>query len=369
MGADVWESTRGTDGWLEPVKIGYPVSDNSGDEWELTVSATGTLYYSSSRNGGYGNMDLYRSRLTGGTYGLAENLGIPLNTANADECPYIAPDESFMLLNDWKYNPDFGGNNLYITYARADGSWTNPKDLGAKVNSADLDIYPYISPDGKYLFYTLRIGSTNATSSRIYWISTAFLDSIKSSNTAPYQKVSIPSDTLTPEEVFTLSIDRNTFFDDDEGDKLSYSLQMSNGAALPSWISFDTATFTLEGIVPDGAKSLLLVIIATDESNYSVRSNAFRLFLTSTVGNKETVNGSTAVYYNGETKCRHWKNTGIMQDRYKVHLLDISGHRVACKGFAYEESPGIDVRHLNPGIYTVVVEDSQSLHTGKVVVY
>jgi hypothetical protein len=181
--ADIWKSIRGDNGWQEPVKMGYPVNSDDGEEFEVSETGDGTMYIASNRPGGYGEMDIYRAIVTDGQYKI-ENPGPPVNTNWVEVCPYIAPDESYMVFNSWKPNPKFKGNNLYITFRNIDGFWTNPKDLGPAVNTDYLDIYPYFSPDGKYFFYTIRTTCcvNGEPSSKIYWVSTGIFDSLNQTN-------------------------------------------------------------------------------------------------------------------------------------------------------------------------------------------
>ena len=146
-----------------------------------------------------------------------------------------------MVFNDWKSNAKFQGNNLYITYPKNDSSWTNPKDLGFRVNTDKNDIYPYISPDGKYLLYTIRDGAFGALSSRIYWISTAIFDSIKNTNTPPYQKLNIIADTVNCGEYFSFKINEGTFVDDDEGDSLTYTAELSDDEEITGMDNIQSA--------------------------------------------------------------------------------------------------------------------------------
>ena len=46
-----------------------------------------------------------------------------------------------------------GRGDLYVSHLR-DGEWTVARSLGEKVNTADHEFTPIISPDGKYLFFT-----------------------------------------------------------------------------------------------------------------------------------------------------------------------------------------------------------------------
>ena len=60
---------------------------------------------------------------------------------------------------------------------------------------------------------------------------------------------------------FTLA--SNTFTDP-QAEKLSYSATLSNGAALPSWLTFNASTGTFTGTVPNSAAGLSIKVTATD---------------------------------------------------------------------------------------------------------
>ncbi len=50
---DIVVSERGQNGWQKPKRIPFPVSSDSSNEVEVTVSANGSLYFSSDRSGGF----------------------------------------------------------------------------------------------------------------------------------------------------------------------------------------------------------------------------------------------------------------------------------------------------------------------------
>jgi hypothetical protein len=45
-------------------------------------------------------------------------------------------------------------HDLHVSFWREDGSWTEPLNLGEGVNSSSAEVRPYVSPDGRYLFFT-----------------------------------------------------------------------------------------------------------------------------------------------------------------------------------------------------------------------
>jgi hypothetical protein len=161
-------------------------------EWEVCVTPDRTLYFSSGRAGGYGGLDIYRARWVDGKYPEAERLPSPINGVADDECPFMAPNESYLVFNSWKYNPRFKGNNLYVSFKRADGSWTEPASLDQGINTDELDIYPYVTPDGKYLIFTRREHSEVAHFSRLYWVNASALEAARRQQLAPSLPAPIP---------------------------------------------------------------------------------------------------------------------------------------------------------------------------------
>lgn len=173
---DIWMSERRDGGWSEPVKLEFPIS-SEGDEFEVHISRSGTLYFSSSREGGLGDLDIYRAPLVDGGYPNVENLGPPINTSSGDDLPYIAPDESYLIFASNRPG-GLGSRDLYISFY-VDGAWSEPVNLGSPINSEYFDIYPSISPDGKYFFFTRRKSWQTDEDSDIYWVSAGFIDRLK----------------------------------------------------------------------------------------------------------------------------------------------------------------------------------------------
>ncbi|MHB8165765.1 MAG: putative Ig domain-containing protein [Sulfuricella sp.] len=73
-----------------------------------------------------------------------------------------------------------------------------------------------------------------------------------------------------------------SFADVDQGDTLSYSAQLADGNALPSWLTFDAATQTFSGHVPKGTKgSMDIQVVASDgHGAQSVASDVFQVSFT-----------------------------------------------------------------------------------------
>jgi Tol biopolymer transport system component len=163
---DIWCVERAPRGWGEPHNLGAPVNTDS-NEWFASVARDGTLYFSSSRPGGKSTSGLYRARLVGGKYAAPEPLDDINKVGDGQTEPYVAPDESFLLFSSYGRADGYGGWDIYISRRRG-GGWTEPRNLGPKINTSTRDYSPRLTPDGKYLFFTSeRNFSTQPLSRRL----------------------------------------------------------------------------------------------------------------------------------------------------------------------------------------------------------
>lgn len=171
---DIYKADRDKNNWLKPVKVPLPVSSGS-DEWTVRISDNGTLYFSSTRSN---NEDIFRSKLINGQYFLVENLGNIINTEFSEDAPCIAPDESYIIFTSRRPG-GYGDRDLYISFQKEDSTWTTPLNLGPEINKNCFNFSPYLSPDGKYLFFSRRY---EWDSMDIYWVSTSIIDDLKKEN-------------------------------------------------------------------------------------------------------------------------------------------------------------------------------------------
>ena len=161
---DIWVVIRTAQGWSDPTNLGETVNSPKDDLYP-TLAAGGDLYFCSRREGGKGRHDIYRARVAKGRFERPENLGSPINTERSDFDPFIAPDESYLIFASDRPG-GLGNADLYISFRVKDGSWSEPRSMGAPVNSPYLDYAPMLSPDGKYLFFTSGRGGADD----IFWV-------------------------------------------------------------------------------------------------------------------------------------------------------------------------------------------------------
>jgi hypothetical protein len=94
----------------------------------------------------------------------------------------VAPDESYMIISgrDPESRIGFGGLDLYITFRRADDTWTEAVNMGESINTRAGENCPQVSPDGKYFFFNRYDADADADEGNMYWMDTAVIDGLKS---------------------------------------------------------------------------------------------------------------------------------------------------------------------------------------------
>jgi len=152
---DIYMSLWIDNAWGPPTKVSGDVNTSS---WEdnCFLSPDGkTLFFSSSRNGGYGGKDLYKSNLQAdGSWGLAQNLGDKINTTEDEDDPFFHLDGKLLLFSSKGHN-SMGGYDIFKTYLKPDSTWTEPENIGYPINTTDDDIHYYLSPGGDKGYYSI----------------------------------------------------------------------------------------------------------------------------------------------------------------------------------------------------------------------
>lgn len=151
-GGDIFVShLKGTE-WSEPQKLA-PVINSSSKESHISISADNrTIYFTSNRPGGFGDMDIYTAtKLPNGKWGRAKNLGPAINTEYDEDAPFIHPDGKTLYFSSAGHKT-MGGLDIFKT-VKIKGRWTTPVNVGYPINSTNDDIYYTPTPDGKRAYF------------------------------------------------------------------------------------------------------------------------------------------------------------------------------------------------------------------------
>ncbi|MCP5107885.1 MAG: hypothetical protein GY950_31140, partial [bacterium] len=130
--------------WSVPEALGPPVNTDYGENYPC-AAANGNLYFFSCRPDGMGGCDLYMSKRVNDRYEKPVLLPGTINSEKNDWDAYIAPDESYIIFSSQDRADSVGGQDLYISFKRPAGAWTQAKNMGPAVNSAAAEICPVVS--------------------------------------------------------------------------------------------------------------------------------------------------------------------------------------------------------------------------------
>jgi len=154
--ADIWIATRTTvsDSWDTPKNLGLTINSPYEDSFPRISTDGLSLYFRSTRPDGLDHSDLWvtnRANLSG-PWGIPVNLGPVVNSSDHDSCPYISPDSLSLFFNSTRPG-GYGSYDIWVTTRKTmHDEWENPVNLGPIINSANLDGNPVISADGRTLF-------------------------------------------------------------------------------------------------------------------------------------------------------------------------------------------------------------------------
>ena len=110
-----------------------------------------------------------------GAYLPPENLGSVINSPTAENSPFIAPDESYLIFTGMDRPDAMGGTDLYISFKTTEGSWTPPLNMGDPVNTSTNDMCPMMTGDGRFFFWNSRPQGNSDN----YWMDAAFIQELK----------------------------------------------------------------------------------------------------------------------------------------------------------------------------------------------
>ncbi len=112
----------------------------------------------SDAKGGIGNRDIYMcTKDANGTWSDPKNLGPVINTPDDEDAPYLMPDNKTLFFSS-KGHGGLGGYDIFVSHLDTNGNWSTPQNLGTPINSPADDIYfIYNNEDQKGYFSSSRI--------------------------------------------------------------------------------------------------------------------------------------------------------------------------------------------------------------------
>ena len=151
---DVYSIEKEDNGWSKPVMLPEPINSD-GNDFGTSFSGDGQnmVYVACGRDGGVGSCDLYTLTLEGNTWSNPVNMGNVVNSKEWDSQPTMSADGNTIIFSSSRDN-GFGNGDLYVTTKNKFGDWGAASNLGGTINTPFTEKSPFLSPDGKTLYFT-----------------------------------------------------------------------------------------------------------------------------------------------------------------------------------------------------------------------
>lgn len=153
---DLYIATLEGNEWTKPVNAGNIVNTDEWDSQPTISNDGGRIIFSSERPGGYGQEDLYMiEKNLFGDWGPAMNLGGIVNTPFTDFAPFLSQDGKTLYFAS-SGHPGYGGTDIFKTTLE-NGKWSAPINLGKPLNTTGDDRYFTIGGSGEIGYFASNV--------------------------------------------------------------------------------------------------------------------------------------------------------------------------------------------------------------------
>ena len=171
---DISSTTRGSDiatssltnqgRWSKPKTINHKQINTSFFEGGATLTADeNTMYFISDRNAEKTMMDIFVVNKDGKKWGEVRPLPANVNSLGNETTPYITPDGKYLFFSS-DGHPGMGGYDIFVTKNLGNGTWSDPINLGPEFNSVNNDThFRYYEQLARAYFSSFRLQDNKAS--------------------------------------------------------------------------------------------------------------------------------------------------------------------------------------------------------------
>jgi outer membrane protein OmpA-like peptidoglycan-associated protein len=144
---DIYVSFKKDGNWMDAQKLEGGINGDYTSKQPTTGKINGrdAIFFASNMTGGNGGYDIYYAvQQDGAKFGTPVNLGEPVNTIGDEETPFYAADKLYFSSTGL---PGFGGLDVFSS-TQSGVAFSEPKNLGADVNTSTDDLYYSVDETG-----------------------------------------------------------------------------------------------------------------------------------------------------------------------------------------------------------------------------
>jgi hypothetical protein len=214
---------------VKPDELKTPFDIKKKDQSTVVIRQTSQeIYYSSYGSDGKNGRDIYKiTKLPNFTWGQPVNLGPNINTIYDEDFPYITPDGKTLYFCSKGHN-SMGGYDIFKSELNPAGEWNKPQNLDFAINTPDDDIQYVTDAESDFAYFSSK---RNSADGRIIVFK---IRTERVPVTAAIIKGKLVSDALPPNLAAKISIKNvqtgkfmGTFNSSDKDGK--YRLNLNNG--------------------------------------------------------------------------------------------------------------------------------------------
>jgi len=341
----IWQSKRLNDTIQGPQEIHFSglrtdiISfTDSGDAYFTGMAKDTALYTATYKNGKFG-----MPTKINGDFGIT---------------PCVSKNGDFIITSDkW---------DILVTFKQGDNGWSKLINLGSKINSRSQELFPTLSPDNKYIFFSRNSGFLSRD---IYWASTSIID-LARNNKPPVISNPFNDLVLYTDSLYSIEVPHDFVVDPNPSDSiLTLNFTRSDGSKLPIstyYLSNKKKLITKSNT----ADTIEIVVMASDYFNITV-SDTFKIqFIqrpTEIHQNKITPK-AFKIFPNPASSILTIERVEGTNSKILIEIISIEGKTIQR---TEEFSDGIielDVKYLNPGLYFIKITDKHASNLYKVII-
>jgi outer membrane protein OmpA-like peptidoglycan-associated protein len=137
--SEIWITEYANERWSQSKPIGRPINSKYFESHAALTPDGNTIYFTSNRKESIGEMDIFKStKNAAGSWGELELLGETINTHLNEDIPYVSQDGKRLYFSSQGHTT-LGGFDIYYVEINEDGTYGDPVNLGYPLNTSDDD--------------------------------------------------------------------------------------------------------------------------------------------------------------------------------------------------------------------------------------
>lgn len=151
-GCDLYISFNKDGVWSRPRNMGPEVNSPAWESQPSLSPDNKTLYFSSTRKGGYGKRDIWKVELLANGWSQAQNLGPVINSRGNESSPFIHADNETLYFRSDEHL-GMGDYDIFLSKKTKD-TWSKPINLGYPINTSANEGALFMELDGTTAYYS-----------------------------------------------------------------------------------------------------------------------------------------------------------------------------------------------------------------------